>query len=86
MKCPKCDYEIKTEKKEDKFFNLVINFIIFGFGMAVIIDNFINLGVEQGYKYNYDMIIMLCLTIIYTIYLIFYYCDGVKGRFILYKG
>lgn len=83
MKCPYCKKEIKRDEIVGMFtFNLFI--VLAGLASLFFILN-LKINIEDGYSYNWDIILMLVLALVYMIYLILYRLKKVKGTFVLFK-
>lgn len=87
MKCPHCKKDIEIVESPRVVSTamgwFLPNLIVAMVGVGIILQWIIPWDIEQGYAANYDMVILLGLTIVYSIYLWLYGKDKVKGRFVL---
>lgn len=85
IKCPHCGEHIEHAQRTNFTDTVIGNIIVVGFPIGLLCSYLIPFTIENGYKYNYDIITMLGFIIIYGIYAGLYVAGKNKGTFLLRK-
>ena len=83
MRCPHCGKELKDVKYDSSYW-LLPSLLLPAFILGLILDIF-PINIEDGYSFNWGIIITFVFTIFNFVYLELYNFNKVKGRFVLMK-